>query len=237
MDKEKWVKYTQEIERIFKENRIISKIQRIKEENKMNFNDNHLQKIWDLIENSVKIAAKKPVPTKKIKHSSKPIIKNKGHTSSFKDLREVTEILALTKKLQENQSLSPDLQTKINGKIERIIKTYPLLTFENYSNLTDPSDIPWESWKTNLQQNIKAIKEVNYREETTIKEKEIKKAIQTRVQDFETNQKRMINSLTNQRKNTIVVDRILIKDQYNPYISVDSQEVLKETEKHYNRSF
>ena len=145
MDKEKWVKYTQEIERIFKENRIISKIQRIKEENEMNFNDNHLQKIWDLIENSVKIVAKKTVPTKKIKHSSKPIIKNKGHTSSFKDLREVTEILALTKKLQENQSLSPDLQNKINGKIERMIKTYPLLTFENYSNLTDPSDIPWES--------------------------------------------------------------------------------------------
>ena len=101
----------------------------------------------------------------------------------------------------------------------------------------DPSDIPWESWRTNLQQNIKAIKEVNYREETTIKEKEIKKAIQTRCQDFETNQKRMINSLTNQRKNTIIVDRILIKDQHNPYISVDPQEILKETERHYNRSF
>ena len=124
MISKKWIKRNgssihKKLEKIFKENRIISKIQRIKEENEMNFNDNHLQKIWDLIENSVKIAAKKTIPTKKIKHSSKPIIKNKGHTSSFKDLREVTEILALTKKLQENQSLYPDLQNKINKKIRK----------------------------------------------------------------------------------------------------------------------
>ena len=51
------------------------------------------------------------------------------------------------------------------------------------------------------------------------------------------NQKRIINLLISQRKNTIIIDRILVKDQQDPYISVDLQEILKETEKHYNRSF
>ena len=51
-----------------------------------------------------------------------------------------------------------------------------------------------------------AIKKVNYKEEATIKEKEIKKTILKRYQNFENNQKRIINSLTNQRKNKFILD-------------------------------
>ena len=116
-------------------------------------------------------------------------------------------------------------------------KKYPLLRFENFRKATKKSDIPWEDWKTNLQENIKTIKEINFREENAIREKEIKTAIQKRCQDLETNQKRMINSLTDQRKNTIILDRILIKSAQDPYISTDAQEILKETEQYYKETF
>ena len=88
-----------------------------------------------------------------------------------------------------------------------------------------------------MQENIKTIKEINFREENAIREKEIKKAIQKRCQDLETNQKRMINSLTDQRKNNIILDRMLIKSAQDPYISTDAQEILKETEQHYKETF
>ena len=47
----------------------------------------------------------------------------------------------------------------------------------------------------------------------------------------------MINSLTNMKKGTITLDRILVKNQQSPYIFIDAQEILKETEKHYEKAF
>ena len=72
-------------------------------------------------------------------------------------------------------------------------------------------EIPWSEWKNNLQESLKAIKEVNHREEAAIGEKEINKAIEKRCSNFKTNQERMINSLTNQTKNNIIVNKILVK--------------------------
>ena len=69
-----------------------------------------------------------------------------------------------------------------------------------------------------------------------IKEREIKEAIQKRCQDFETNQRKMINSLTNQVKKSITIDRVLVKSE-QPYISTDPQEVFWKTEKHYKETF
>src|SRR5438552_7386701 len=94
-----------------------------------------------------------------------------------------------------------------------------------------------EEWKVNIQENIKAIKEVNLREEAIIKEKEIKKAIQKRSQDLKDNQRRMINSLTNQKKGNIILDKILVKDQQSIHISTDSSEILKITKEYYKEAF
>src|SRR5438552_6860790 len=47
----------------------------------------------------------------------------------------------------------------------------------------------------------------------------------------------MISLLTNLKKEMITLDRILIKDQNNPHISIESKEILAETRKHYKNTF
>ena len=125
---------------------------------------------------------------------------------------------------------------EIEKKINRLKKIQPLLDFESYYRDLNNIEFSWEEWKLSLKENIKAIKEVNLKEKTTIREKEIKKAILKRCKDLEFNQKRMINSLTNLKKEMITLDRILIKDQNDPHISIEPKEILAETRKHYENA-
>ena len=89
-------------------------------------NENLLQNIWNKIESSIQLAGRKEIPLKKIKRTNKPIIKDRGHTPSFKDLRKITNILAMIKKLQKDPN---NIQTNelLNKEIDQISKTYPLL--------------------------------------------------------------------------------------------------------------
>src|SRR5438552_7052214 len=129
------------------------------------------------------------------------------------------------------------LLNEIEKKINRLKKTQPLLDFESYYKDLNNIEFSWKEWELSLKENIKTIKEVNLREETMIREKEIKKAILNRCKDLEFNQKRMISSLTNLKKETITLDRILVKDQKDPYISIEPKEILAETRKHYENAF
>ena len=237
MDKEDWLNYAQKIETEIVQHKLLDKIQKTREGNHNNnkSNVNSLQEIWDEFEKIIKDAGKKFIPLKKIKRTNKPIYKDKGHTSSFKDLRKATKILSLIQKIQDNPE--PSLLATIDKETEDLSKKYPLLIFKNPNKTSNISDTPWKEWINNLQENIQTIKEVNYREEAIIKEKEIKKAIEKRCLDLENNQKRMINSLTGQKKNNITLNRILIKDQQSIHISTDPQEVLKETAKYYKEAF
>ena len=47
----------------------------------------------------------------------------------------------------------------------------------------------------------------------------------------------MINSLTDQKKGNIILDRILVKDQQNIHISTDPSEILKITKEYYEEAF
>src|SRR5438477_5115711 len=141
-----------------------------------------LQEIWDKIEKTIKNTSKKFIPTKKIKQTNKQILINKNHIPTFKSLREATNIFSLIKKVQKRFNLE-HLNT-INKKINKLTKLFLLLNFKNFNNTSDISPIPWKEWKVNIQENIKAIKEINLREEAMIRKKEIKKVIQKRCQDL-----------------------------------------------------
>ena len=228
MDQEKWAIYAQEIDESLIKKKIMEQINNHSKPTN-HHNNNPLQMIWDQIESSIKSTRKKKIPTKKIKRMNKPIFTNKGHTPSFKNLRKAIYILALSKKLQKN----PDQITldQLHKEIKNISKIYPTLDFSYNNNFPHMTETQWTEWKNLLKNNIKSIKEVNYREEATIKEKDIKKAIQTRCQDLLSNQKKMIDSLTDRKRNSIILNRILIKDSPNPYISTDVDEILETTKK------
>ena len=245
MDKEKWAKYTQEMEKEFTKLQISNEIYKEKEKIDINYNNNssnnnnqdQIQRLWNTIEETIKKIGKKYIPQKKINRGSKPQLDNNGHTSSFKDLRKATMILSIMKKFQKNPT--SNLLNSIKEKVNELKKTQPLLDFNIFLEVSKTSEIPWSEWETNIKENIQAIKEINYREEMVIKEKEIKKSIMERCKDLETNQRKMINSLTDFKKRSITLDRILVKKEkeQDNYITTEPQEISKEIEKHYKNSF
>ena len=233
MDQEKWSSYSKRVDDDLEKQKILSQIT-----NSFNSdsNDDLLQNIWNKIESSIQLAGKKEIPLKKIKRANKPIIRDRGHTPSFKDLRKITNILTLVKRLQKTP-YNAQINEFLDNEISQVSKTYPLLQFTSYPNTSNLSEIQWKDWKAQIKRNIKAVKEVNYREEAYIREKEIKKAISSRCQDLQSNQRKMINSLTNQKKNTILLDRIIVKDPLEPYIATDANKVLQTVQQHYEESF
>ena len=173
--------YAQEVEKEFDKLQIVKEIHR-NDNNKKN--DKKLQNIWNSIESSIKKASKKIIPIKKIKCINKPIINNKGHTAFFKSLRKVINILLLIKELQKKSNLI--LLNQINKEINLIAKIFSLFDFKNIDETDDLTNISRNIWKLNLKKNIKIIKEINYKEEAFIKDKEIKKVIQKRCQNLQT---------------------------------------------------
>jgi hypothetical protein len=72
-----------------------------------------------------KMQVKNSFLQKKIGCTSKPIYKNKGHTPSFKDLRKVTKILSLVKRVQKGPS--SEMLDEIERKTDKLAKTYRFL--------------------------------------------------------------------------------------------------------------
>ena len=141
MDQDKWREYSQIVEKEFMSQEIVNKIQ--KEEERLlqintsqitEVNQAQLQEIWNLIENTIKKAAKSIIPLKKIKRAKKPLLRGHGHTPSFKDLRDATTITSSLKKVQKEEN--PEIIELINKKAKRLKKKQPLLNFENFINVT-----------------------------------------------------------------------------------------------------
>jgi len=239
MNKEKWKTYAQQIDQEFSKQKIINMIDELFNISNRNNEDNNvsrelsLQDIWNKIETAFKYIGKKTIPQKKIKRSNKPIIKDRGHTKSFKDLRKATYILSLFKSFEKNPSYPIALQ--IERQTNKLAKRHEI--FKNLNINTTSTETQRHNIKTQIVENINILKKINYREESLIREKEIKKSIEKRCQNLLTNQRRMINSLTNQKKNNILLNRILVKDTQEPYIATNKKEVLETTQKHYEEAF
>src|SRR5438477_12945423 len=83
MTQEKWIEYSQEVEREIVRLKLLSKIHKLKEElgtaiDCTNKGSNQLQKIWNELETIITKAGKQIIPTKKISRSKRPILKDKG---------------------------------------------------------------------------------------------------------------------------------------------------------------
>jgi exonuclease III len=137
MNTKKWQEYSQKVEIEFNKLRIA---ERIHENDNCQEDKGVLQNIWNAIEFAIKNASKKTIPTKKIKRTSRPILKDRGHTASFKNLRKTINILSLIKKSQKESNTN--YFDQINREIDSISKIYPLLTFKNFRKNIKISKIP-----------------------------------------------------------------------------------------------
>jgi hypothetical protein len=82
-----------------------------------------------------------------------------------------------------------------------------------------------------------ALREECYRIENLAKTKAINEAIIQRCQDFQDNQRKMINSLTNTQKKSIKIDRIMVTTEQEKFIETRPQEISKQVEDYYIKAF
>ena len=120
---------------------------------------------------------------------------------------------------------------KVNNK-----GTNALLQIET-GNLATMREEEWMGKKKEIKEVIVILREEAYRAQNAIKIKEIKEVIEQRCQHFQNNQRKMIDSLTNNQKKSIQIDRIMVIADQGKHIVTDPTEVKKEVNKYYTKAF
>jgi hypothetical protein len=92
--------------------------------------------------------------------------------------------------------------------------------------------------KNQIREATNLLKKISYREEKKRQNEEIKKALQQRCTDLKTNQRRVIQTLTNSFRDQIVIDRIKVQNQSEePYITTQREEIFHQIQKYYKEAF
>ena len=196
--------------------------------------EDKLEEIWSIFQNCLIRSAKTVLPLKKIKDngkSSKDDIKispeHKKYRQSFKLLNSLNKV---------EKSKNQEELDKLIENIEVFNKNNPALKIQKNDNTTI-ENIQWGEWKKDIREVTLALREECYRIENLAKTKAINEAIIQRCQDFQDNQRKMINSLTNTQKKSIKIDRIMVTTEQEKFIETRPQEISKQVEDYYIKAF
>jgi hypothetical protein len=105
------------------------------------------------------------------------------------------------------------------------------------NSLATIEEAKWGEKRKEIKEIITALKEEAYRIQNSSKMKEINEAVEQRCQYFQNNQRKMIDSLTNNPKKSIQINRIMITTEQDKYIETEPKEVRKEVEKYFTKVF
>ena len=164
--------------------------------------------------------------------------RNKG-SSNFKDYQKAIQIRKKLKnnELTQRKSNKEDIWEDLNW-----LKRKTDLLNELPIQATD-FDLPnineeWKNIKAQIDIAILALKELSYKEEKKKMNIEIKEAIQKRCSDFQSNQRKTIQALTNSHREKIVIDRIkVLEATTKEFITTEKEEIFQQVENHYNDIF
>jgi len=197
---------------------------------------NKLEEIWIIFQESLIKTAKSTLPIKKVNSNNQNKNKRIEITPEHKRYRQAFRILEIFKKAN-NSKRQEDIR-----ELEKIIKEFNnkteniMLQIET-NNLTTMEATEWKEKNKEIKEVIAALKEEAYRAQNTIKMREINKAIEQRCQHFQDNQRKMIDSLTNNSKKSIKIDRVMITTKQNQFIETDPKKVKKEVKEYYTKAF
>jgi hypothetical protein len=92
--------------------------------------------------------------------------------------------------------------------------------------------------KNQIHKATQLLRKLSYKEEKKKQNEAIKKALQKRCEDLKTNQKRVIQTLTNSYRDRIKIDRIKVKQQKGEdYITTQREEIFHQIYKYYSEAF
>jgi uncharacterized membrane protein YheB (UPF0754 family) len=95
-----------------------------------------------------------------------------------------------------------------------------------------------ERRKNQIQKATQLLRYLNYKEEKRKQNEAIKKALQKRCEELKTNQKKVIQSLTNTHRDRIIIDRLKVQKQgTEEYISTQREEIFEQIYRYYKEAF
>jgi hypothetical protein len=164
----------------------------------------------------------------------------KKKTIEFKHYRIAVKILT---KWQTEQSYSENNQLAALWKSLKDIHSITGMPTELPTSSFD-LELIWrnkterEKFTEQLKITTKHLKNICLKGEKHRIRKEIKEAIDERCINLQRNQRKIVQTLTNNFQKKIIIDRIKVKDtQGEEYIETLNEEVLKQTEEYYKKAF
>src|SRR6266513_1124005 len=126
-------------------------------------------------------------------------VEYKRYHQSFKLLKILNK--AEKSRGQENFTKLEEATKKFNSELKNTILRIEI------GSLTMGGENKWREKKKEIKEVIATLREEAYRTQNSIKLKEINEAIEQRCQHFQSNQRKMIDSLTNSSKKSVQIDR------------------------------
>jgi ribonuclease HI/endonuclease/exonuclease/phosphatase family metal-dependent hydrolase len=199
--------------------------------------ENKLEEIWIIFQVCLIKAAKATLPIKKIKGNNNQDWDNVTNTTpEHKRYRQAFKLLNTFDRIEKSREQKGiiELEEKIRKFNKEIDNT--ILRIEE-EDLTTIEEIKWKEKKKEIKEITITLREEAYITQNVAKMKEINKAIEQRCQYFQDNQRKMIDSLTNNPKNMIQIDRIMVTTEQNKYIETDPKKIKKEVEGYFTKAF
>ena len=246
--KEQWDNYAQKVDKKIHKSEInklikntlneLIKNENTTIENEEETNKNKLDKIWEEFRKILTISAYASLKIQKIKDVRQNTIKKeRKHPPEFKKYRKALKMIKALNKTMKSQK-EEDLED-LNTLIEEFNKeNTSMWAITQHNKIQDINMKSWIAWKKDITEAIQALKKECIRKKNQETSEKIKKAISQRCTDLKENPKKMINSLTNQYKNSVSIDRIIVNQENNiKYISTDQKEIKNQVENYYLKAF
>ena len=195
-----------------------------------------LEEIWLIFQESLIKTAKTTLPLRKVKTNGQNKDRKNTITEEHQRYRQSFKLLKSLNKAeksreQEDFTKLREATKKFNSELRNTTLRIEI------DNLMGGGEVKWREKKKEIKEVITTLREEAYRTQNSIKLKEINEAIEQRCQYFQSNQRKMIDSLTNSSKKSVQIDRVMVAKGQDKYIEMDPREICKEVEEYYIKAF
>ena len=183
---------------------------------------NHIWNIFEKCLTTTVFSTLKVIKIRNHRHNNK---KNKPHPPEFKKYRKsLTLLKALNKTIEVK---SKEHLECLNQQIQDFNKDNPTLQpIKIHKDINEIKTTDWNIWKKEIKESIQALRNESVKIENQVKNRQIEAAITQRCMDFKDNQKKIIFSLTDNHKNSIYIDRIMVEQKdKEKFISTDPAKI------------
>jgi ribonuclease HI len=193
-----------------------------------------IDQLWTWFKDNIMLIGKQTLKIRKVKKHSKYTTKNYNNNKT-KNLRNISTLY----KTFTKWTCNPETQTQenrdiINNTLADVQTIYPSLLNppldRNISSISDPAVREWiKELRTLYFAEKKITKQLFLKEQ---KEK-IRNNIQKRFKDLQDSPKKMINSILNIKKRSIITDRLCVKSNNEIDIITDPDQIKSHVKKHF----